>query len=35
MGDLDVRLLLRLLRDDRGPDPTLEPLLEKYGQEAG
>jgi len=33
MGELDVRLLLRLPRDDRGPEPMLEPLLEMFSRE--
>jgi len=30
MGELDVRLLLRLLREDTEPDPMPESLLEMF-----
>ena len=30
MGELDVRLLLHLLRGDQGPDPMAERLMEMY-----
>jgi len=30
MGDLNVRLLLRLLRDEPNPDPMAERLMEMY-----
>ena len=30
MGELDIRLLLRLLRDEPDPDPMPELLLEMY-----
>ena len=35
MGELDIRLLLRLLRDDPEPDPMPEPLVEMYREWCG